>query len=129
MNISNYLAILWGVVIVMVSFVLLTQPKFFEELLCKVRVKHWMLFWGIITFLVGVDMVMVHNVWSFDWRTVVTIIGWLTMLKGLDLLLFPKHMGNRWSRTKKFQWNKLLIFLLLFGLLLIYFGFFLEGGD
>ena len=44
---------------------------------------------GILSFLGGVAIVRVHNVWSGDWRILVTLLGWLAILGGLVRMWFP----------------------------------------
>lgn len=123
MNLSNLLAQLWGITIAVVSFALLIKPKWLEKLLAKAEKKATMSFWGIITLVIGIAMVLTHNVWTLDWRVVITIIGWLTLIKGLDLLLLPKRMRKRWSGMGNRQWRVIFVSLLLSGLVLTYLGF------
>ncbi len=123
MNLSNYLAQLWGITIVVVSFVLLIKPKLLEKLFAQAENKATMSFWGITTLVIGIAMVLVHNVWVSDWRVTITILGWLTLLKGLDLLFFPKRMKKRWLETKKRLWIWIFGLLFFSGLVLAYLGF------
>jgi hypothetical protein len=123
MNVSNFLAELWGITIIVVSFVFLISPKFLERLLVDTENKTTMFLWGITTLIIGLMMIVVHNVWTLDWRLVITILGWLTLLKGLDLLLLPKRMRRRWLNTENWQWKVIFVFLLLSGLLLTFLGF------
>jgi hypothetical protein len=44
---------------------------------------------GILTLLAGVAIVNVHNVWVPDWRVIVTVLGWLLVLRGIMLIIFP----------------------------------------
>ncbi len=123
MNVSKYLAELWGITITVVSLALLIKPKLLERLFAKAENKATMYFWGIITLVIGIAMVFTHNVWTLDWRVIITIIGWFTLIKGLDLLLLPKRMRKRWSKMGDWQWRAIFIFLLLIGLVLSYLGF------
>lgn len=62
---------------------------------------------GYITFLLGLVTVVLHNVWVMDWRVSITVLGWITLLKGIEKIGFPdriqrkaqmfKHMGALWS--------------------------------
>ena len=47
---------------------------------------------GFITFIMGTVLVALHNVWSADWRVLVTLLGWLTVIKGAVIMLFPSSM-------------------------------------
>ena len=52
-----------------------------------------MFFIGIITLVAGLAMVLGHNIWSGGSSAViVTIVGWITLLKGLLVLLLPPEM-------------------------------------
>ncbi len=44
---------------------------------------------GILTLVAGIAIVNVHNVWESDWRVVITILGWLAILRGVTNLLLP----------------------------------------
>ncbi len=69
-------------------------------------------------------MVLVHNLWVLDWRIAITILGWLTLFKGLDLLFLPERMQKRWPKMKNWLWLLIFTFLLLNGLVLTYLGFY-----
>lgn len=123
MNLSNFLAELWGIIITIVSLTLLINLKQLEKLFVKIENKATIFFFGIITLIIGITIVLVHNVWALDWRVSITIFGWLTLLKGLDLLFFPERMKKRWPKMKKWQWLLIFTSLFLFGLILSYLGF------
>ena len=54
---------------------------------------------GVITLILGLLVVVEHNIWSRDWRIIITLIGWVTLAKGLFLLVFPLKMFQVGSRT------------------------------
>ncbi len=123
MNLSKYLAELWGITIAVVSFVLLIKPKRLGRLFAEVENEAIMFFLGIVTFAIGLAMVLVHNLWVPDWRVAITILGWLTLFKGLDLLFLPERLKKRWPKMKNWLWLLIFTFLLLSGLVLTYLGF------
>lgn len=47
-------------------------------------------FSGALALTVGIAIVLFHNVWVADWRLVITLVGWLSVLKGVVRLLFPQ---------------------------------------
>ena len=52
-----------------------------------------MLIVGIITLAAGLAMVLAHNVWSGGaLAVVVTLVGWITLIKGLLFLFLPPEM-------------------------------------
>ena len=44
---------------------------------------------GIITLPVGLAIVVTHNVWTADWRGLITVIGWIFVLAGLARIALP----------------------------------------
>ena len=47
-------------------------------------------------------MVLVHNVWVADWRIVITLLAWLTLIKGIVRLNLPHAVPRTmmYFRTK-----------------------------
>jgi hypothetical protein len=51
---------------------------------------------GIITLGIGLAMVLGHNVWSGGvLPVVVTVVGWITLVKGLHFLFLPSAVAVR----------------------------------
>jgi hypothetical protein len=44
---------------------------------------------GFLALLGGMALVFAHNVWVFDWRLLITLIGWSLLLKGAVILAAP----------------------------------------
>lgn len=122
MNASSYLAELWGITMVVVSLALLIKPKLLGKLFEEVENEATISFLGVITFVIGLAMVLVHNIWVLDWRVSITLLGWLTLIKGLDLLFLPQRMRERWPKMKNWQRQLIFVSLLLAGLVLSYLG-------
>ena len=45
---------------------------------------------GLLTLLAGLAIVNTHNVWSGDWRVIITILGWLGIIGGALRIMFPQ---------------------------------------
>jgi hypothetical protein len=73
---------------------------------------------GVIT---GIVLVGYHNLWVRDWTILITLIGWIMLVGGLSVVIFPQSLTYM-SRYYKHSplWGILMI---CFGLLLGYFGF------
>ncbi len=81
---------------------------------------------GFMSLFLGYALVAFHNMWSFDRSVIITIIGWLALLKGLSLLLFPTSLFSVSKKLTKsdaylniFPW-----YAIVFGIVLLFFGFF-----
>ena len=46
---------------------------------------------GVITLPAGLAIVLTHNVWTPDWRVVITLVGWLAVISGLVRILAPQQ--------------------------------------
>ena len=53
---------------------------------------------GLLALLGGLALVLVHNVWSPDWRVLITLIGWITILRGLVTIFAPQWIAGIGSR-------------------------------
>lgn len=47
---------------------------------------------GMFALLAGLAIVNTHNLWVLDWRVIITILGWLGIVRGALSLLFPTRM-------------------------------------
>jgi len=44
---------------------------------------------GLITFIMGLAILLFHNIWVADWRVIITVFGWLAFIKGALLIILP----------------------------------------
>ncbi|MBU0545189.1 MAG: hypothetical protein KKH97_07615 [Proteobacteria bacterium] len=79
---------------------------------------------GFMAVIVGFLIVHYHNLWGSDWTVLITIIGWISLIKGFLIIAFPKFI---WRLSELFLTEKILkiypYVTLLLGLLFGYFGF------
>jgi len=124
MSLSNYLAEVWGISIVAVSLALLVKEKHLKRLYASIETEENFFLWGLISLVTGVAMVLAHNVWVQNWQVIVTLLGWISLVKGLFILFFPELMK---SCTKKLENKQLfpviLLVSLFIGLVITYLGF------
>lgn len=80
---------------------------------------------GFFTLVLGMILVHFHNIWAADWTVLITIVGWLSLFKGIRLMAFPQSMSffRNWYKNTK-TWGMVMI---AFGVLFAYFGFFAQG--
>lgn len=79
---------------------------------------------GAIALMVGLLVVLSHNVWEPNWRGLVTLFGWISILKGI-LRLFFVDSTMRFSKKllASNMYVPVMVFFLLIGLYLTYVGF------
>jgi len=48
-----------------------------------------LLTFGGINLIIGYLLVANYNTWVWDWPIIITVIGWLALLKGVVIMVFP----------------------------------------
>lgn len=85
------------------------------------------MFWGgLVAYFLGALIVSFHNIWVGNWSVLVTVFGWLALIKGVLLMLSPSLMNKlfRWMINKDYLVSiGALVFVL--GVLTTYIGFYL----
>jgi hypothetical protein len=123
MNIANTLAVLMGSALVIVGITLFNKSYFSAVMTDLANSKGLLWVTGLITFVMGMVIVVLYNIWSADWRVPVTLLGWLTVIKGAVITLFPSSMMLLYRR---FLSNHLLtysgVYALVLGGLLLFLG-------
>lgn len=82
---------------------------------------------GIFTITIGCLILNYNNVWEASWAVVITLLGWIVLIKGISTLAFPKAMKvltKAVTKTKMLKYYPAIS--IIFGLLLGYIGFFLQ---
>lgn len=92
MELSLFLGKLFGFYFfAMVLMMIVSRKHITEALKQKMNPVFW-LFAGAIVFLCGLALVLSHNIWTADWRVVITLFGWGILIKGLHALLYPEGL-------------------------------------
>ena len=79
---------------------------------------------GFMAVIVGFLIVHHHNLWGRDWTVLITIMGWLSLIKGVFIIAFPKFIQRLSEPFLTDRALKIIPYVaLLIGLLFGYFGF------
>lgn len=125
MEIAILVAKLYGVVLLALGLGMLVNSSYykktFQDILNNTAV---VLVGGMAALAVGVLIVLNHNVWDASWTLIVTLVGWIAIIKGALLLVLPKSAGlfESWFSNKNFIMF-IGVFALIIGAILAYFGF------
>ena len=120
----NFLAELWGICIVVVSFALLVRESHLKKLYASIESEQGLFLWGVISLVIGVSMVLTYNVWVWQWQLIITILGWISLIKGLALLLMPESVKKYTKKMETSQYVPYaLVIAVIIGLVITYFGF------
>jgi hypothetical protein len=79
---------------------------------------------GFIAVIIGSLIVAHHNTWRRDWTTLITLLGWLALIKGAVLIAFPGFVrGYATALMSGPGWEVFPYVAICAGLLFGYFGF------
>ncbi len=81
---------------------------------------------GAIALMVGLLIVNTHNLWESKWFIIITLMGWMAIIKGICYFIFPeqiKKLADKLCKNEKGLKIQLII-VLLFGLFITYKGYF-----
>ena len=126
MEVSIFLAKVMGIYMIIICLSLLVNQKYYQGMVKDFSKNPLlMVFGGFISLIIGLLIVLSHNVWS-GWQIIITIIGWLAIVKGILYLLLPDFANDL---AKKFNveniFNLTAFSNIVLGAVLLYAGFIL----
>ena len=126
METSIFFARLIGIYLIFVTLSMLLRHQTMKTAIVdSAKNPTFILISGAISVLFGLVVVLLHNVWVLAWPVLITILGYLTILRGL-IRLFCTHwaqvMIERFVKNNV-AYHVITIILLIIGLILTYFGF------
>jgi uncharacterized membrane protein len=120
MDKSRFLAKAIGAYLLIVSLSMFINMHSFVHLINEMtRNEPLMFVTGFFTLIIGILLVLSHNVWEWDWRVIITLIAWLTLLKGASIIFHPAML---YTYTATINYIGATIDVIL-GIILCYFGF------
>jgi len=123
---SIFLARLLGPLLLLPGISLLLTPRTFRTMATELLGSLTLIYlFGLIDFAAGLAIVLTHNVWVANWRVIVTLIGWLMLVRGVVRILAADKIR---PYARKLMGNKRLLpvsggALVILGLVLCYFGY------
>ncbi len=84
-----FLGRFWGWLTLIVAAVLLLQPARLREIkLLMIENRGFSLMYGIVSLILGLASVQLYNEWSLHWASLISLFGWMALLKGIYVLAF-----------------------------------------
>jgi hypothetical protein len=126
MDKSKFLARALGLYLIILSLaMLINMPLFTQQINKLIHEPSLMFVCGFFTLIIGVLMIAGHNVWQWNWRVIITIVGWLTIIKAISLIFYPDFIDKSsalFVESTTYDYILAVIDLIL-GLILVYFGY------
>jgi len=127
MGTSVFIARIFGLCYLILGAGFLFNRKFFQQVMedfCKNAAL--VCYGGLFTLVIGVVIILTHNLWVANWTVIITIIGWLALIKGIWMIVFPDTVFKFMQAYQKNRSLQILhpIVALILGAVLAFFGFF-----
>lgn len=126
MEVSIFLGRALGIYLLIISLSMLFNHKiFFRTFQQWFEQPATITLTAFISIILGILMVLVHNVWVLDWRIVITLLAWLTLIKGIVRLNFPSAVPQtmEYFHQRKAAYFTLSILCLILAIFLLAFSF------
>ncbi len=127
MTASIFIARLLGPLFLLLGIAMLLKPAHFRAIMEDFLRRPAMIYLaGFFGLLGGIALVLTHNLWVADWRVIITLIGWITIVRALVAVYAPELVAK--AAPALFA-NRPLLYAfealdLVLGLVMIYFGYF-----
>lgn len=90
METSQLLARIIGPYMLIASIGLFVSRNLYVKIIDDLRGQTMlMLTMGAFVLIMGLVLLQFHNVWTLDWRVLVTVIGWIMVIKGVLAMIAP----------------------------------------
>lgn len=125
MLISVFLAKVFGLFFTIMGIAILTRGKSLQLAVSEI-VDHKSTFFllTIFTLVMGILLILVHNIWVAAWPVFITVLCWLIFITALVRIFFLEHMQQMALRIiNQPNFNLKGIIPLVIGVICLYLGF------
>lgn len=128
MQISIYLARLIGPALALAGVSMLLNPQGFLDIATGIIGDAALLYFvALLGLLGGIALVLAHNLWVADWRVIITLIGWVSIVDSASWLLAARHLARLYAPIITPALPIVGgLFSLILGAVLCYFGYFAK---
>ena len=92
---SRFLAQLMGPVLLAGAIGMLANPTGARAMAREFLASSALIYLsGLMTMAVGVAIVLTHNVWTADWRVLITLFGWAAAIGGAMRIILPAQVRS-----------------------------------
>lgn len=99
MDNTTILAHVLGIVFVVLGISMVFNKKSMSAVVADlVSNNMFMWFGGLIALIIGAIMIAINNSWTSGLTLFVTVIGWVALLKGIFILVFPSMAASFYKK-------------------------------
>jgi len=123
---SILLAQLLGPYLTIVGIGIFVNPKHCQQVAHEYTQSAALIYFGgILALFFGLLIILFHNNWAANWTVIITLFGWLGLIKGACLIIIPEKMkkfAERYQGSTRPLTIQALIVLAI-GVFLMYKGY------
>lgn len=122
---SMFWAQMLSVVFISAGLGLLLNKAGYMAILKEGKTNHFAtILAAYLTLLLGMAIVLTHNMWEMSYVGVITLIGWMSVIKGILLFVAPTQVFSIVHEKNVKGWALFgSIFAIVLGAFLAYYGF------
>ncbi len=95
MSMSMFLAQVIGLYLTLMSLSMLFHQQRFKKIMQDFLSHQGLLtLSGSVGIIVGLLIVLTHNVWETSWPVLITLVGWFALLQGIARLFLPEAFSK-----------------------------------
>lgn len=128
MDLTLFLAKVIGWYFVIISLYMLCCQQAVKAIVTDILGQRALMFFiAILTVILGLLLVLSHNIWILGWPVIITVIAWMVLLGGIFRLINPESLtriAQWWLRNPAYLIIAAVVYLLI-GLYLLYRAYFI----
>ena len=101
------------------ALVFLINPKSLDRLYSYLEDEKFVFIVGLISFILGLITVLLHNIWEANWSIMITIFGWIALIKGIARIAFTTEFSINSQRKNSLNMRWLLILVTVVDLFVV----------
>ncbi len=124
MGTSIFLAKLMGLYFIIVGLFILIKHKSLRQMTYTLlKDKSSMFVMSFFVIIMGLLLVLSHNIWTGGWRVIITVFSWIVLLKGLTMLFMRQSVAYKIvkSFTKCQNWY------IIYGTIVLILGLYISS--
>ncbi len=116
---------LLGVAYTAIGLAILLNPSYYKKMLDEyIRSTPIVFLNAFLVLVLGYILLVVNHTWGSGAPVLITILGWLGLIKGLYIILLPKQYAKLIRGMKLKYLPMEAAFTVILGIVLLYLGFF-----
>jgi hypothetical protein len=125
METSLFIARIIGVIYFSFGVGLLLNSNYYKNAMEKLLDNTFnMLLGGFFAIIIGFFIIESHDIWTDAWTSIISIIGWIALIKGILILAFPRFFAVfKPVFAGKMMTYLIMPLVLILGLFFLYYGF------